>query len=85
MPASWFLHLHPQHGPTFGVQDLLTFASEVNAERGATLVKYDKPQIIDLSQAVTVIHGGQYKLPCACVESLVLNYDTLPAYEADEQ
>jgi hypothetical protein len=48
-------------------------------------MSYDKPQIIDLSQAVTAIHGGQVKVPCACVESVILNYVTLPAYEADEQ
>jgi hypothetical protein len=48
-------------------------------------MKYDKPQIIDLSQAVTVIHSGQQKGPCACVESKgILYLMTLPAYEADE-
>jgi hypothetical protein len=48
-------------------------------------MSYDKPQIIDLSRALTAIHGGQVKVPWASVESVVLNYDTLPAYEADEQ
>ena len=49
-------------------------------------MKYDKPQIIDSSQAVTAIHGGQQKVPCSCVESnQILYLMTLPAYEADEQ
>jgi hypothetical protein len=49
------------------------------------LMKYDKPGIIDLSQAVTAIHGGQYKVPCNCAESKdILYLMTPPAYEADE-
>jgi hypothetical protein len=49
-------------------------------------MKYEKPQIIDLSRAVTAIHSGQQKVPCHCVESKHnLCLMTLPAYEADER
>jgi hypothetical protein len=48
-------------------------------------MNYDKPQILCLSQAAIAIHGGQQKVPCICVEGLILNLMTPPAYEADEQ
>jgi hypothetical protein len=49
-------------------------------------MRYEKPQIIDLSRAAAAIHSGQLKVICVCVESKnILNLMTLPAYEADEQ
>ena len=48
-------------------------------------MKYDKPQVIDLSQAVTAIHGGLQKVPFNCAESIdILYLMTPPAYEVDE-
>ncbi len=49
-------------------------------------MKYDKPQIIDFSRAVTAIQSGQQKVLRYCLESKQILYlMTLPAYEADEQ
>lgn len=46
----------------------------------------NKPQIIGLGRAMSEIHSGQQKVPCACIESKnILYLMTLPAYEADEQ
>ena len=48
-------------------------------------MKYNKPLIVDLNQAVTAIHGGQQKVPCSCVESKAADFlMTSPAYETDE-
>jgi len=49
-------------------------------------MKCEKPQVIDLSRAVTAIHSGQHEVPCNCVESKqVLDLVTFQAFEADDQ
>jgi hypothetical protein len=48
-------------------------------------MKYNKPQIMDVSRAIIAVHSGQQKIPCYCVESQgSLYFITPPAYEADE-
>jgi hypothetical protein len=48
-------------------------------------MKYDEAKIVDLSEAVTAIHGGQQKIPCNCIESKAAPFlMTLPAYVADK-
>ena len=48
-------------------------------------MKYAKPQIMSFGLTMGIIHSGQQKVPCACVESKgILYLMTLPAYEADE-